>query len=85
MLLSYTSGDQIEPEISIGRCSSKGLCDYASDVGDCGGLVIAVSDGAILGTHIAGGKACNRFEPVDEERMNRIRSDAATLVGMDFQ
>jgi len=86
MLVSYSSAEQIEPTLSVGYASADGLANYASESGDCGGLVIAVSDGAIVGTHIAGGLEVNRFEPVTEERIARWKSqNAASLTSMLFQ
>jgi len=85
-LMSYTKGDEVEPNISIGQISADGLSSFATDVGDCGGIVIAADDGKIVGTHVAGGVSCNRFEPITEERIAKWRqTKSALLAGMDFQ
>jgi len=86
MLVSYSSGEQEHPTLSVGYASADGLANYASEAGDCGGLVIAVSDGAIVGTHVAGGLEVNRFEPITENRILRWKSqDQVALTSMLFQ
>jgi len=86
MLVSYSSGDQIEPTISVGYASADGLASYASESGDCGGLVIAVSDGAVVGTHVAGGLEVNRFEPITANRILRWKTEnQVALSSMLFQ
>lgn len=86
MLISYTSGDESEPNVSVGQISADGYSNFASAKGDCGGIVVAVDDGKIVGTHVAGGKQCNKFEPVTEERVKMWQSnETALLSGMDFQ
>jgi len=84
MLVSYTSSEQIEPELAVGFASADGLATYPSIDGDCGGLV-AVSDGAVVGTHIAGGLEVNRFEPITEDRVKRWKANSAQLDSMLFQ
>jgi len=84
VMISFTNAEEVEPSFSVGYCSSSGICDYASDYCNCGGLVIAVDDGAVVGTHIAGGDEVNRFEPMTEDRIKRFKASAPTLAGMDF-
>jgi len=86
MLISYTTGDESEPNVSVGQISADGYSNFASAKGDCGGIVVAVDDGKIVGTHVAGGKQCNKFEPITEKRVKMWQStETAILSGMDFQ
>jgi len=84
MQLGFTRPDQIEPELAIGFCSAEGVYDAATSEGDCGGPVIAVSDGNLVGFHIAGGPLVNRFIPMTEKLAEMLRANRATLSALVF-
>jgi len=84
VLIGYTDPEQIDPHISVGFCSAEGLYDASSDVGDCGGAVIACKDGALVGFHIAGGKLVNRFVPVTPKMVDALKANRPTLTSMNF-
>jgi hypothetical protein len=66
-VFEFTDGDQAEPGVGIGMCNSKGHYNAPTLPGACGGPVVAVSDGALVGFHIGGGEEMNCFIPMDEE------------------
>lgn len=82
--LGYSEGDQVEPDMSAGLCSDQGLYDAATTFGHCGGPVIAVSDGALVGFHIAGGQIANKFIPITKELAEKLTSVGPTLSGSLF-
>jgi len=84
MLIGFTDPEQTEAEMSTGFCSKEGLYDACSDVGDCGGSVVACKDGALVGFHIAGGEHVNRFIPVTERMVEAFKASLPTLSSMKF-
>lgn len=84
MQVGFTAGDQMEPEYGIGFCSASGLYDAPTKPGDCGGPVVACSDGALVGFHIAGGTDVNRFVPMTEDLAKRLKASGPVLSSMDF-
>jgi hypothetical protein len=85
VLFAYTSDDQVEPAMSFGWCSKDGYYNAATTFGDCGGPVYSANDGAIVGFHIAGGEATNKFIPVTDDMLNKIKLDERTLRSSLFQ
>jgi hypothetical protein len=56
--------EKSEPGMAVGVCSAEGLYNAPTFPGDCGGPVVACSDGKLIGFHIAGGTTVNRFVPM---------------------
>jgi hypothetical protein len=72
-LVAFDSNGHLR--VSVGAGSPSGLCSYASQFGDCGGAVISLSDGFVVGFHQAGGSFCNFFQPISDEIVDVYREN----------
>lgn len=63
------------PDISYGVTDEKGFYTCDSVDGNCGGVVIAMSDGYLLGIHAAGSDVINYYEPFTAARLERLSKD----------
>lgn len=85
MQLGYKSQDEVEPSHGVGFYSSSGLYDAPTEAGNCGGPVISCANGALVGFHIAGSDAVNRFVPLTSKIIEALKASEPTLKSMLFQ
>lgn len=60
------------PEVSYGTTDGEGFYTCDSVSGNCGGVVVALSDGAVLGVHAAGSRVINYYERFTKDRLEKM-------------
>lgn len=83
-VLGFNDIDQDEASYGIGWTTSTGFYNAQTAPGDCGGPVIAVQDGALVGFHIAGGDKGNRFVPMTEDIAQKLKQTKSILASSLF-
>lgn len=85
MQIGYKSDDEVEPTHGVGFYSASGLYDAPTEAGNCGGPVISVANGALIGFHIAGSDSVNRFVPLTALMIEKLKATQPVLQSMLFQ
>lgn len=85
MQLGYKSQDEVEPSHGVGFYSSNGLYDAPTEAGNCGGPVVSCTTGALVGFHIAGSDNVNRFVPLTDELIKKLKMSEPVLTSTLFQ
>jgi len=85
MQLGFKSQDEIEPSHGVGFYSSSGLYDAPTEAGNCAGPVVSCTTGALIGFHIAGSDNVNRFIPLTEQLIQRLKMSEPVLTSSLFQ
>jgi len=83
--LGFKSQDETEPSHGVGFYSSSGLYDAPTEAGNCAGPVVSCATGALIGFHIAGSDNVNRFVPLTEQLIQRLKMSEPVLTSSLFQ
>lgn len=79
ILYGFDASNDDEPTMGVGYCNSAGVYDAPSQVGNCGGPVVAATDGHLVGFHIGGGTKVNKFVPLTGELIERLKMSRSVL------